>query len=67
MQKKQTRQDSATKDAASHAVTKTLKALEAAEGVIFRTKLNERGETAVVFPNKRPSATTLEVHLSNYV
>ena len=42
-------------------MAKALKALEAAEGVIFRTKLNERGETAVVFPNKRSNATTLEV------
>eukprot|EP00903_Cladosiphon_okamuranus_P010856 g10255.t2 len=53
-------QDSSAGGAARISVAKTLKALEAAEGVIFRTKLNERGETAVVFPNRRPTATTLE-------
>ncbi|CAM9789473.1 unnamed protein product, partial [Ectocarpus sp. 13 AM-2016] len=34
--------------------------LQTAEGVIFRTNLGERGETAVVFPNKRNTATILE-------
>ncbi|CAM9797625.1 unnamed protein product, partial [Hapterophycus canaliculatus] len=38
--------------------------LQAAEGVIFRTKLSERCETAVVFPTKRAGATTLERWLS---
>lgn len=37
------------------------KSLEAAEGVIFRTRLSERYETAVVFPHKKNDPTTLEV------
>ncbi|CAN0424901.1 unnamed protein product, partial [Ectocarpus sp. 12 AP-2014] len=50
-------QDSAARDVAPASVAKSL---ETAEGVIFRTNLGERGETAVVFPNKRNTATTLE-------
>ncbi|CAM9285124.1 unnamed protein product [Scytosiphon promiscuus] len=50
-------QDSATRNTAPAGVAKSL---ETAEGVIFRTKLSERCETAVVFPTKKANATTLE-------
>ncbi|CAM9774742.1 unnamed protein product, partial [Ectocarpus fasciculatus] len=45
------------RDAAPASVAKSL---QKAEGVIFRTDLGERGETAVIFPNKKNTATTLE-------
>ena len=52
--------------AAARHVAQLHKLPSKSEGVIFRTNLNERGETAVIFPSKKPSATILEVSLKSF-